>query len=356
MNVFGAGISDGGTHEKLKLGGGVLGTYVDPVPQLIKGDLAKWAANAGVQPIQLPGYWLHRRGTDLAMGEAPSTRNNKVFYFFHGGAYVSLSAHPSSPVSGIPKQLLKRCPGVTRAFSIEYRLCKAFGAPKGAENHGPFPAALLDALAGYNYLINRVGFKPQDVIIVGDSAGGNLALALTRYLFENEGLPSPPGGLILLSPWTDLSDSHAIKGSSYEKNISTDYIDLRPDAVTHSTAAGPFASAEQLKEVPDFYLTNPYVSPSSLGLDVGSVSYRGWPRTFVNGGGAEILVDQIRVLVERMRKDMGDDVEYLEAPEGVHDYLLHNWCDPESRQLGEAIGNWVSRYHVQGDLKLRASL
>ena len=46
-------------------------------------------------------------------------------------------------------------------------------------------AALIDALAGYNYLVNTVGFHPTRIILEGDSAGGNLALALTRYLLEH---------------------------------------------------------------------------------------------------------------------------------------------------------------------------
>ena len=46
----------------------------------------------------------------------------------------------------------------------------------------PFPAALLDALAGYNYLVNEIGYSPSNTILVGDSVGENLALVLTRYL------------------------------------------------------------------------------------------------------------------------------------------------------------------------------
>lgn len=355
-------LSDEGTYEALKLGKGVLGTYVDPVPHLIKGDLSKWAANADVQSIQIPGYWLHRHGTNLSMGEAPSANNNKVFYFMHGGAYVSLSAHPSSAVATIPKQLLKRCPSVTRAFSIEYRLCKPdIASTSTIENPGPFPAALLDALAGYNYLVNKVGFNPADVIFVGDSAGGNLALALTRYLVENandENLPPPPGSLILLSPWSDLSDSHVLKGSSVDTNASTDFISLDPKTATHSTASRLFVSTTQLQASPDFYLTNPYISPASLQLGApGAVNFKGWPKTFVNGGGAEILIDQIRVLLERMRKDMGDDcVEYLEAPDAVHDYLSHEICEPERTQLVEAIGKWVSKLPVTPvEVKVKAS-
>ncbi|KLO11019.1 alpha/beta-hydrolase [Schizopora paradoxa] len=362
-NLFSTGWSDGGTHKELKLGNGVMGTYIDPIPQFVKGDLAKWAANADVQSIQIPGYWLHRRGTNLAMGEKPSPGNEKIFYFLHGGAYVSLSAHPSSVISTIPKQLMKRCPTITRTFSIEYRLCVADGAltkETEASNPGPFPAALLDALAGYVYLVHKVGFSPSDIIFLGDSAGGNLALALTRYLVENQNdiadLPTPPGGLVLLSPWCDLSDSHVFPGSSYEKNANADFVELRPNAVRHSIAAKLFIHEKQLHEVPDFFLTNPYVSPASLKLDA---SFKGWPRMFLNGGGAEVLIDQIRVLKQRMQRDMGEEnVEFLEAPDAVHDYLSHELCEPERTQLINAVSNWVSRFFAspQAVPKVKASL
>lgn len=337
-----------------------MGTFIDPIPQFIKGDLAKWATNADVQSIQIPGYWLHRRGTNLAMGEKPSAGNDKVFYFLHGGAYVSLSAHPSSVISTIPKQLMKRCPAITRTFSIEYRLCVADGAlqkDSASTNPGPFPAALLDALAGYVYLVDKVGFNPSDIIFLGDSAGGNLALALTRYLVEHHNssdiasLPAPPGGLILLSPWCDLSDSHVFPNSSYEQNASADFVELKPNSERHSISAKLFVTEKQLREEPEFYLTNPYVSPASLKLDA---SFKGWPRAFVNGGGAEVLIDQIRLLTKRMRRDMGEEnVEYLEAPDAVHDYLSHELCEPERTQLIDAVGNWVSRFFAP---KVKASL
>ena len=78
-----------------------------------------------------------------------------------------------------------------------------------------FPTALVDAIAGYDYLVNDVGYIPESIIIEGDSAGANLALALTRYLLENKlsNIP-PPGGLVLVCPWTDLGLSHIKPGSS----------------------------------------------------------------------------------------------------------------------------------------------
>jgi len=347
------GISDGGTHEKLKLGKGVLGTYVEPVPDLITGKLATWAANANVQSIQIPGYWMHRDGVDLAMGEKPSP-GEKVLLYMHGGGYVSFSAHPSSLPSGIPKSILSvGGMHIMRSFSIEYRLAKPDAASNDAENPGPFPAALLDALAGYNYLVNKVGFQSQDVILVGDSAGGNLALALCRYLTEcqdsgvwkgKQNALAPPGGMILVSPWADLGDSHSFEGS-YVRNAPSDMLTycFQWDEEYHSVSPKYFVAFKQLQEVPDFYSSCPYVSPASRKIERDSVSFKGWPRALICGGGAEMFCDQIRELKDRMLEDMGEAmVEYVEAPDAVHDYFLLTWHEPERTEFLEIVGNWMS--------------
>jgi len=348
------GISDGGTHEKLKLGKGVLGTYVEPVPDLIVGKLATWAANANVQSILTPGYWIHRPGVELAMGEKPAA-GEKVLYYMHGGGYVTFSAHPSSLPAGIPKTLLSQSGAhILRNFSIEYRLCRADYAPRDAKNPGPFPAALLDALAGYNYLVNKVGFRPQDVIFVGDSAGGNLALALCRYLVEcrdagvwggKEEALAPPGGMILVSPWSDMSDSHTLEGS-YVTNATSDMLTHCFERIEERQSAAPhnFVTIKQLVEEPDFFL-NSYVSPAcrSLARDPESVSFKGWPRALICGGGAEMFRDQIRELKDRMVKDQGEGmVEYVEAPDAVHDYFALTWHEPERSEFLDVAGKWFA--------------
>ena len=68
----------------------------------------------------------------------------------------------------------------------------------------PFPQQLLEALSAYQHLLKAMNIPPNRVILVGDSAGAHLVLALQRYLSENQTLPSP-AGVILLSPWCDLS-------------------------------------------------------------------------------------------------------------------------------------------------------
>jgi len=337
------------SHFRLELGKGVLGTYIDPVPELVTGQVKEWAEIAGVETIQIPGYWTHKRGEDIAMGAKPKP-GEKVLYYMHGGGYITSSAHPSTDVSVLSRDILEHCASAKRVFSIEYRLCTPDVMVKGTldeatkANPGPFPAALIDALAGYNYLVNVVGFDPEDVIFVGDSAGGNLALALTRYLIDCRvslehtppALPGVPGSLLLLSPWSDLGDSHDLPTLSRHTEIKTDFAITRPDK-----SCSPSLLFISPAFGPSFPATNPYLSPASLrgGVDI---TFRGFPRTFINGGGSERLRDEIRTLEKRMRQDLGNEmVTYYEAPDAVHDYLIFPWHEPERSETLSIIGSWV---------------
>ena len=76
--------------------------------------------------------------------------------------------------------MIQHTSSITRILSVDYRV-SAMGSPGNANTKNPYPSALLDALAGYSYLIKTLGFTSQNITIAGDSAGGNLALALARY-------------------------------------------------------------------------------------------------------------------------------------------------------------------------------
>ncbi|KAH7920508.1 alpha/beta-hydrolase [Leucogyrophana mollusca] len=328
------------THHAITDGPGIKGVWVDGVPQLITGELTTWASVADVRPARIPGYWIDR-DENLSAG-APPQPGDKVLYRLHGGAYIQLSAHPRDPTANIARGILKYCKSITRTFAIEYRLSTA--APYEVSN--PFPAALLDAIAGYNYLVNVVGFSPADIIVQGDSAGGNLALAFIRYLLEYQqdtfvNLPAPPRALILLSPWSDIGSSHEGPLSSLSTHYSTDYSAGRSATrVSYAKSAflGPFGFgiAERCR----------YISPASLNPCVRA-RFQGFPRTFLCAGGAEPLMDSILSLRWKMEADMGEGrsagkIEYYEAADALHDFILFPWHEPEVGQTLERIAEWLS--------------
>ena len=135
----------------------------------------------------------------------------------------------------------------------------------------PFPAACEDAMKAWNYLM-LLGYGARDVILTGDSAGGNLALSLTLRL-KQEGRILPRG-IVLMSPWTDLTSS----GKSFLTKAEVDpvldkaYIDRMIEA---------YAGGRNLED--------PAISP--LFGDFG-----GFPPTYIQVGENEILLsDSLRL-------------------------------------------------------------
>ncbi|KAG7098679.1 hypothetical protein E1B28_000593 [Marasmius oreades] len=302
------------------------GVWVDPVSHLVTGELKTWAFVASVKPIRIPGYFF---GTRI---EHPANPSQKVVYSLHGGSYIQCSAHPSGVNSTLAHALLSKTnSNITTVFAIEYRL----SATHPLIPSNPFPAALVDAIAGYNYLVSTLGVPSSNIIIEGDSSGGNLALALTRYLVEHQtttDMPSPPGGLLLLSPWCDIGLSHDVPRSN--SILKADY-DPEPCGMDYAKEAfvGPHGMGAA-----DI---NPYISPASLHPSL-SVSFKGFPKSFICAGEAENLHPQIQVLKGRMVRDIDERVTYWEGKDEPHDYLLFPWLSPTWAATMKAISDWVS--------------
>lgn len=135
----------------------------------------------------------------------------------------------------------------------------------------PYPAATEDAMKVWNYLM-LLGYGARDIILTGDSAGGNLALALTLKLKEEGRLL--PRGIVLMSPWTDLTSS----GESFTEKAEVDPV-LNSDYINRMIQA--YADGQDLK--------NPMISP--LFGD-----FRGFPPVYIQVGENEILLsDSLRL-------------------------------------------------------------
>jgi hypothetical protein len=154
------------------------------------------AEQAPREPVTPGSYGLSTLGVGRRAGV-----DEKVVYHLHGGAYWIGTAHENDVTAAVNTEVLRylaqlyengeskatlanRC---TRSLSLDYRL-----SVPGRPDIGSYPAALLDAVAGYIYLVRTCGFKESNIIVAGDSAGGNLALALCRYL-QDEKVAGVPG-------------------------------------------------------------------------------------------------------------------------------------------------------------------
>jgi len=183
-----------------------------------------------------------------------------IILYCHGGGYSSGSCMYA-------RTLTSKLAAVTAmdVLCFDYRL-----APEN-----PYPAALEDALKVWNYLMLQ-GYGARDIIVAGDSAGGNLALSLVHMLKEqNRFLPR---GLVLLSPWTDLTSS----GKSHETKADVDPV---LDAAYLKAACEAYADG--------YDLTEPKISP--LFGD-----FKGYPSTYIQVGSNEILYSDALRLKRKM--------------------------------------------------------
>ena len=152
-------------------------------------------------------------------------------------------------------------------FCFDYRLAPEF----------PYPAAMEDAMKAWNYLM-LLGYGSRDVIVMGDSAGGNMALSLVVKLKEQERLM--PRGIVLLSPWTDLTAS----GKTHESRAELD----------------PVLDEEYLKQMTENYAAgqdyeDPLISPLFADLT-------GFPSTYIQVGDNEVLLSDSTMLHKKMIK------------------------------------------------------
>jgi acetyl esterase/lipase len=210
------------------------------------------------------------RTGEVVLGGVPSvevtvgeTGDATVLLYFHGGAYAVGSAADGV---GLVSDIARRAG--SRAYCVEYRL-----APEN-----PYPAAVDDALVAYRGLIDA-GVDPASVAVVGESAGGGLALALLLRI-RDLGLPLPAVAAVL-SPWADLTMS----GASLAGKAQAD-----PALTAHALAL------RARSYLADADPATAYASPALADL-------RGLPPLLIQAGSAEILLDDAIRLAARAAAD-----------------------------------------------------
>lgn len=202
---------------------------------------------AGVRIERVSAGTVPARWVDVA--GAPQDR---VLLYLHGGAFIT-----ETPVfHGALLARICRAAGA-RGLMVSYRL---------APEH-PYPAALDDCIAAYHWLLAQ-GWPAGRIIVAGDSAGGNLTLALLLRL-RDEGVPLPACA-VALSPVTDFTFS----GDSVQRN----------DGVDDMFSADLMAPLVPVYLTDGALRTDPYVSPV-FG------DFTGLPPLLLIVGSTELLLD-----------------------------------------------------------------
>jgi monoterpene epsilon-lactone hydrolase len=145
---------------------------------------------------------VNARGVPAEWQLVPNASEEKIIFYLHGGGFLMGSPNSHRLLSVAIGEATKM-----RVLSIDYSL---------APEH-PFPAPLEDCVTAYKWLLS-IGIKPKNIIIGGDSAGGNLTLS-TLLKLKNDGIKLPAGAFCL-SAFVD----HTISGESFFENAETDPI------------------------------------------------------------------------------------------------------------------------------------
>lgn len=238
----------------------------------------------------IPSEWLIPIGSP----------QDRVLMYIHGGAWFMGS---SNTHRGLVSRLAYES-GIS-ALVINYRL-----APEN-----PFPAGLHDCIKAYDWLM-RAGFPADKIIVAGDSAGGNLTLALLIALKDTD---KPfPAGAVALSPATDLANT----GESYKTRRHLD----------------PFFSNMGTSTIISDYITDhnprdPLISPLYADLS-------GLPPMLIQVGDHEVLLDDAVRFGERAEA-AGVDVNIMVWPGMFHVFQTFSPILPEATQAIHQIARFI---------------
>jgi len=260
----------------------VLGNQPPPFLNLLLGESVQYTSYHGMHVVQI----------------TPSHPSGDYVVAIHGGAFI----FPPSIFHWLDYSVMAFQTGATIEVPI-YPLLQQGGT-----------AGTVVPLMS-KFIASQVGAHPTGTVsVIGDSAGGTLALAAVEML---EGTPNLPASMVLLSPWLDLG-------------MTNPNIGLVQDPLL------PLGPAQQIGKVwaNGLSLTNPEVSPL-----YGTLA--GLPPTYVYSGNMDILSPDALVLMQRAGTEGLDNINFVLANGQIHDWVLLTLDGPQywsqiDRELGIA--------------------
>ncbi|MCX4852909.1 alpha/beta hydrolase [Streptomyces canus] len=201
-------------------------------------------------------------------------------------------------------------------------IAKAAGAPvlvldfRRAPEH-KYPAQVDDAEAAFNWLLSE-GYEPGNIITIGHSIGGFIAVALALRLRDKK--QPLPGAIVSISPWCDLE----IANETMVTKAETDKI----------------LSKELLQFFRDAWIGGTGIEFTDTRINLNRADLSGLPPTLVSWGTYEVLAGEDEEFAARV-KDAGIDTATVVVPGGQHSYVYGAGRVPEVDAAIAQIGAWV---------------
>lgn len=245
-----------------------------------RDDCEKGATRFGKLPL---GVITKQEIINLTLSEWISPENapkDKLIFYVHGGGYVSGSCNDHRVIVA---KVAKRLNFNTILY--EY----------GVAPENPFPAGLNDSLNVYKAILEK-GYKPENIVAMGESAGGGLCLAFLLAL-KDKNIPMPKAAVVI-SPWTDLSCSN--ESFKTKGNVS-----LAPTNCWN-VFSHYYVGKNDVR--------NPYISPLFGNL-------KGLPPLYINAGNNDEMIDDGFKFYQKAKK-AGVKVTFKEGEGMIHCYPL----------------------------------
>jgi monoterpene epsilon-lactone hydrolase len=234
----------------------------------------------------------------------------RTIVYYHGGGYVS----GSPPDRYLPLAGAVALAAQARVHAVDYRL-----APEAR-----FPGAFEDCLAAYRWTVRDGGADPQTVAVLGDSAGGNLAVAVT-VAARDENLPLP-SCVAVISPFADLT----LSGASME---------LRK-------LADPYVTRELLQSMAAEYLGG--ADPADPRCSAVFADLHDLPPLLIQVGEDEILFDDA-ARIRDAATAAGVDATFQPWTHGIHVWPVYISAGlPESALAVEDLAAFL-KVHARSD-------
>ncbi|KAL8429372.1 hypothetical protein Efla_001210 [Eimeria flavescens] len=233
-------------------------------------------ASSGLAAVDLGGSSPAASSPALLPGCPLSSTADRYILYLHGGAFISQSPE----FYRIFLNEISRETG-TRVIAPCYPL-----APESL-----FPSQLHEIFRVYRQLVEDEGIDPNNIVLVGDSAGGNLAVTLLMQIVKHnqEKKEKPlglPKGAVLLSPWLDLSQS----GPSYTLNKAAEPLlplqSIRRSASLYVFGHRAFAEDMEMPVEDASLFRSPWVSPVYLS---DPEVLRAFPPICIHTGSVEVI-------------------------------------------------------------------
>ncbi|KAJ2383346.1 hypothetical protein GGI05_005347 [Coemansia sp. RSA 2603] len=271
----------------------LLATEPYAVPAPVAARCGRW----GTRLTQMSQTAQPALAFDLIETTQPACGSARVALLLHGGAYVTGSRKSYRTLAVRMSRELRLA-----VYVAEYRL-----APETK-----YPGQLYDALRALAFLESQ-GHAAGSVVVVGDSAGGNLALALWQAS------RAPLAALVLLSPRVNVVS----RSGSWARNLHRDILPVF-DWQTGSLAM-LLSAADRVAD--DVFLAPVYAHWESA------------PRMLVQVGTGEVMLDDVREFVRRASREAR--VVYAEYQGAFHVFqaapLGANGAGEAWRQAGDFV-------------------